>query len=109
MKNTLMIDMDTERKDVIRLSKPESLANEVDDSETARLMVLNDLTTVCNALGTLIHLADTNGYLDNKKACNMCIEFLNDNFLNVKLNKESSDSNDLELKTDDENTTTEGT
>ena len=80
MKNTLIIDMDTDREDVIRLSKPESIAEEVDNSETARLMVLDDLTTVCNALGTLIHLAHTNGYMDSKTASKMCVDFLTENF-----------------------------
>ncbi len=75
-----MIDMDTEREDVIRISKPESLAKEVDNSETARLMVLNDLTTVCNALGTLIHLSDSNNYMDAKTGVKMCIQFLQENF-----------------------------
>ena len=80
MKNKVLIDMDTERKDVIQLSKPESLAKEVDDSESARLMVLDDLTTVCNGLGTLIHLADANGYLDTAKSVKMCVQFLQENF-----------------------------
>lgn len=72
--------MDTDRKDVIRLSKPESIAEEVDNSETARLMVLDDLTTVCNALGTLIHLAHSNEYMDSKTASKMCVDFLTENF-----------------------------
>ena len=75
-----MIDMDTEREDVIRISKPESIADEVDNSEKARQMVLDDLTTVCNALGTLIHLANTNKYVDAKTASKMCVEFLQQNF-----------------------------
>ena len=77
-----MIDMDTEREDVIRISKPEDIGKSVDDKEKARQMVLDDLTTVCNALGTLIHLSNTNGYMSKEVAYNMCIEFLNDNFLN---------------------------
>ena len=89
MKNTLIIDMDTDRKDVIRLSKPESIAEEVDNSETARLMVLDDLTTVCNALGTLIHLAHANKYMDSETASKMCVDFLNDNFIKVAKPKDS--------------------
>lgn len=75
-----MIDMDTEREDVIRISKPEDIGNAVDDSDKARQMVLEDLTTVCNALGTLIHLSDANGYMDSKTACKMCVDFLTTNF-----------------------------
>tara|TARA_R100000988_G_C3993436_1_gene164208 strand:+ start:176 stop:466 length:291 start_codon:yes stop_codon:yes gene_type:complete len=82
MKNTLIIDMDTDREDIIRLSKPKSIAEEVDNSETARLMVLDDLTTVCNALGTLINLADANKYIDSKTSSKMCIDFLTENFVN---------------------------
>ena len=63
-----------------KLAIPASIADEVDDSEKARQMVLDDLTTVCNALGTLIHLANTNKYVDAKTASKMCVEFLQQNF-----------------------------
>ena len=96
-----MIDMDTEREDVIRISKPEDLSNAVDDSDKARQMVLNDLTTVCNALGTLIHLSDANGYMDSKTASKMCIDFITSNFTEETPN--NGDTNDLETESDDEN------
>lgn len=82
MKNKLMIDMDTDREDVIRISKPEDVVETVDDPSKAKQMVLEDLTTVCNALGTLIHLADSNNYMDSKTATKMCIQFLQENFPN---------------------------
>lgn len=80
MKNKLMIDMDTDREDVIRISKPEDVVETVDDPSKAKQMVLEDLTTVCNALGTLIHLSDSNNYMDATTATKMCIQFLQENF-----------------------------
>lgn len=83
MKNSLLIDMDTDRDEVIKLSKSQDLAESIQDEESARQMVLNDLTTVCNALGTLIQLAHDKNYMSADKSSNMCINFLRDNFSNT--------------------------
>jgi hypothetical protein len=77
-----MIDLDTEREDPIRITKPENLVETITDDDTAKKMVLDDMTTVCNALGTLIQLANDSGYFDGDKAANMCIDYLNENFIN---------------------------
>jgi hypothetical protein len=79
MKNTILIDMDTDREEVVKFSKPEQ-SLDLENEEVAREMVLNDLTTLCNALGTLIHLAHHNNYLSSDKSCKLCIDFLNTNF-----------------------------
>ena len=91
MKNSLLIDMDTERDEVIKLSKSQDLAETIRDEETARQMVLDDLTTVCNALGTLIQLAHDKNYLSAERSSNMCINFLRDNFSNTVGGVESSE------------------
>lgn len=91
MKNSLLIDMDTDRDEVIKLSKSQDLADTIQDEETARQMVLNDLTTVCNALATLIQLAHNKNYLSADKSSNMCINFLRDNFSNTIGGVESSE------------------
>ena len=84
MKNSLLIDVDTERKDPIRITKTEDTVNKVNDEESAKKMVLEDMTTLCNALGTLIQLANDSGYIDSKVSANMCVNYLNDNFLDKK-------------------------
>jgi len=80
MKNSLYIDFDTEREDPIRINKTEDLVEQLKDEDEAKKMILNDMTTVCNALGTLIQIADDNGYFEAKKTSKMCIDYLNENF-----------------------------
>jgi hypothetical protein len=84
MKNTLMIDLDSERKDPIRITKPEEVLEEIKDEDKAKKMVLDDLTTVCNALGALIQVAEDSGYFSGEQSAKMCIEYLEDNFINKK-------------------------
>ena len=77
-----MIDLDSDREDPIRITKPENLVETITDEETAKKMVLDDMTTLCNALGTLIQLAEDSQYFESKKAARMCINYFNDNFIN---------------------------
>jgi hypothetical protein len=83
MKNTLMIDLDTDREDPIRITKPENLLENVNDDDTAKKIVLDDMTTICNALGTLIQLAEDSKYFNSDKAAQMCVDYLKDNFIEV--------------------------
>jgi len=76
-----MIDMDSDREDPIRISKPEDLVETIKDEQTAKKMVLDDMTTICNALGTLIQLAEDSKYFEAKKSARMCIDYLHDNFI----------------------------
>ncbi len=84
MKNSLLIDLDTEREDPIRITKTEDTVSKVNDEESAKKMVLEDMTTLCNALGTLIQLANDSGYFDSELSAKMCVNYLNDNFLEKK-------------------------
>jgi hypothetical protein len=76
-----MIDLDTEREDPIRITKPENMVKEITDENVAKEMVLNDMTTICNALGTLIKLGQDSGYFDGEASAKMCIDYLQDNFI----------------------------
>tara|TARA_B100000674_G_C37746362_1_gene871329 strand:- start:434 stop:697 length:264 start_codon:yes stop_codon:yes gene_type:complete len=81
MKNKVLIDMDTEREDVIRVSKPEQELNEVlDDENTAKKMLYDDLTTLCNGLGSLIKYGEDKNYFEGEPVAEICIKFLKDNF-----------------------------
>ena len=61
MKNSIIIDVDTDRTPIITISKP--LDQEVpSDFDTTKSMLLNDITCLTEALSTLINVADTNGY-----------------------------------------------
>ena len=93
MKNKVLIDMDTDREDVIRLSKLEEELNEVlEDKDTAKKMLFDDLTTICNGLGSLIQYGENNKYLEGGKVAELCIKFLEDNFMNS--NKDSETETD---------------
>lgn len=88
MKNTLYIDFDTEREDPIRINKSEDLVEQMKDEAEAKKMLLNDMTTICNALGTLIQVGHDNDYFDAKKTAKMCIDYLNESFNQVETNDE---------------------
>jgi hypothetical protein len=93
MKNKVLIDMDTDREDVIRLSKPEEeLKDILEDKDTAKKMLFDDLTTICNGLGSLIQYGENNKHLESGKVAELCIKFLEDNFMNS--NKDSETETD---------------
>jgi len=81
MKNSILIDLDTEREDSIRLTKPEDLAEKIKNETDAKSMVMEDLTTICNALGTLIKMGNDSDFFDGKVIAKMCINYLEENFL----------------------------
>lgn len=76
-----MIDFDSDREQPIIITKPENTIENIDDGDKAKKMVLEDITTICNALGTLIKLSNDSGYLNSETAANMCINYLKDNFI----------------------------
>jgi hypothetical protein len=61
MKNTIYIDIDTEREQQTLIGKgPET--DPPKTREEASKMIVNDIACVCEALCTLIHMADQNEY-----------------------------------------------
>jgi hypothetical protein len=61
MKNTIYIDIDTEREQPILIGKgPETSPPET--REEAGKMIVEDIACVCDALINLIHVADQNSY-----------------------------------------------
>jgi hypothetical protein len=61
MKNSICIDVDTDRDPIIKISKP--LGQEIpSDGDAVKTMILNDITCVSEALSTLINMANNNGY-----------------------------------------------
>ena len=87
MKNSIFIDFDSEREDKIRITKPEDMVKAIQDGNGEKQMVIDDLTTCINALGTLIHIAHTNDIADKTASANLCIDYLNETFVNVKDNE----------------------
>jgi hypothetical protein len=84
IKNSLFIDLDSSRDDAIRITKPKNKEKEVDNKESAKKMVFEDIITLCSVLGMYIQLANDSGYFDSKASTNMCINYLTENFLEKK-------------------------
>ena len=84
MKNSLFIDFDSEREDKIKISKSEEMLKDMEVNNSTKQMVLDDLTTVCNALGTLIQVAHENNIADRGNSAKVCIDYLTDTFINKK-------------------------
>lgn len=74
-----MIDFDSDREDSIRITKPEDMVKNIENRDTAKKMVLDDMTTLCTALGTLIMIGQDNGYFDGEKLVKMCVDYLQEN------------------------------
>jgi hypothetical protein len=76
MKNTIIIDIDTERDIPVQLGKP----NDFKQPETDLLikeMLMDDIKSVCEALCVLIKLADTKGASTKEQLIEASIFHLN--------------------------------
>ena len=88
MKNSLFIDFDSEREDRIKITKPEEMVKEIQNSDSERQMVIDDMTTCVNALGTLIQIAHDNDIADRIASAQLCVDYLNETFINNKKDNE---------------------
>lgn len=77
MKNILIIDVNTERKPVIQIGKPESVVKPTTADE-AKTMIINDISSACEGLCMLIHLADQNKYGNKEELVRTSVNYLND-------------------------------
>lgn len=82
MKNIIMVDLDTDREQQVKITKPEGMVENLNDAKSAKDMVIADISTLCNGLGTLIQVGGENGYFKVEDLASLCVKYLNDNFLN---------------------------
>jgi len=61
MKNSIYIDIDTEREEPIMIGKPNEIAPPTTPEET-KIMIINDISCLCEALSLMIRMSDKNGY-----------------------------------------------
>lgn len=61
MRNTLIIDLDTDRENAMLFAKPEGVTLP-STKEEASTMMLEDIKTLTEALATMINLSDLNGF-----------------------------------------------
>lgn len=88
MKNSIFIDFDSERKDKVKITKPEEMVKEIQDANNERQMVVDDMTTCVNALGTLIQIAHDNNIVDKVASAQLCVDYLNETFILIKTDNE---------------------
>jgi len=81
MKNSLFIDFDSERDDKVKITKPKNVVEEIMKNNQERQMIVDDLTTCMNALGTLIQAANDNNIVEANKSAQICVEYLTENFI----------------------------
>lgn len=60
-KNELCINVDTSRKDVVQIAKPDHIKQPSNNAEAAG-MVIDDMYTLAEAMAVLIQVADASGY-----------------------------------------------
>lgn len=77
MKNTILIDIDSERDKKIIIGKPE-LTQKPETTEEAKTMIIMDIADICDVLCELIHIADQNGYGKKSELVNAAIKSLNE-------------------------------
>ncbi len=81
MKNTLFIDLDTEREQKILIGKPDDFTPPTTPQDAAK-MINTDIACICEALCSLIHIADQNGYAKKEEMVTTSVKYLNDLLIN---------------------------
>jgi hypothetical protein len=76
MKNTIFIDIDSEREKKIIIGKPDVL-QKPEIPEEAKSMIIQDIADICDTLCELIHIADQSGYAKKNDLVNAAINSLN--------------------------------
>jgi len=79
MKNTIQIDIDSDREDTVIIGKPKDFRRPESKEEFA-YEIINDMATLCEAICTLIHVADQNGLKPSDKSVQDCINHIKNGF-----------------------------
>lgn len=79
MKNTLLVEINTERAPTIIIGKMKDSPQPANKQEHAK-MVLLDMATLCEGVVTLIHLAEQEGIRPSAESLRLCIEHLQNGF-----------------------------
>ena len=77
MKNSLFIDVDTDRDQMVLIGKPPEIKPPA-NAEEAKQMIMNDISCTCEALVTLINIASASGYGDKEDLFNTAIKYFNE-------------------------------
>ena len=77
MKNTIIVDVDTERDKPILIGKPPEIKPPETKEETG-IMITTDISCLCEAMCELIHMSHNNGYAKKEDLVQAAIKHLND-------------------------------
>jgi len=92
MKNLLYIDIDTDREQPILIGKGQDIIPPTTPEEAAN-MIITDISSLCEALCSLIHISDQSGYATKESLVNESVKILT-NMLNTTETPESPASAD---------------
>jgi hypothetical protein len=82
MKNIVIVDIDTDREHKVLLGKPEDITQPSTPEEASK-MVLDDMTSLCDGLVTLIHAAHDSGFVKDHVALDACIKRIQEGFVDT--------------------------
>lgn len=77
MKNKFLIDIDTDRKETVLIQKETGMP---EGKEEANEMVLKDMACLCEAVVTMIHVAEECGARKSAESVRICIKHITDGF-----------------------------
>ena len=91
MKNSIYIDVDTEREQPILIGKGADTV-QPETPEGALEMIKTDISCLCEAMCSLVHVADQNGYGSKEQYVTGLIARLNEFLLEVPPVEEPTDA-----------------
>jgi predicted nucleotidyltransferase len=77
MKNTVIIDIDTDRSQIVKFNKSTDFVVP-NNSEEAKKMIIDDISCTLEGLCSLIKIADKYNYSSKEELINTCIKYLYD-------------------------------
>jgi len=80
MKNVVVFDRDTERDEVLIITKPDDVKQPTNEAE-AKEMIIDDISTATEGLMTLVRIASDSGYMDADKSAALIVKYFTDGFL----------------------------
>jgi len=107
-KNELCINIDTSRKDVVQISKPNHIKQPSSNAEAAG-MVIDDLYTLAEAMAVMIQVADASGYKNKDESLKNITDHLTKSveaYEGIKVDQEEN-SEEAQPDTDKEEKTEE--
>jgi hypothetical protein len=86
MKNVVVFDKDTERDEVLIITKPDGTEQPTNEAE-AKAMIISDISTATEGLMTLVQIANDSGYMDSDKSAKMIVDYFTKGFLTKETEK----------------------